>query len=81
MICFIVIVGQPCWVSYLSPGLKFTGTCQKILVLKNFYMRPKKINMFLRHFFQKKMREGDFLFFTFCEKNDVLTMFRENFWL
>ena len=38
--------------------------------------------MFLRHFFQKKMPEGDFLFlffFTFSNKNDVPTMFRKNF--
>ena len=52
--------------------------------IKKFLHEAKKINnMFLRHFFQEKMREGDFLFFTFLfhilRKNDVLTMFRENF--
>ena len=47
--------------------------------------RPKKLNnMFLRHFFQKKMREGEFLFLfflPFAHKNDVPTMFRKNFQL
>ena len=46
-------------------------------------IRPKKLNnMFLRHFFQKKMREGGFLFLfflPFSNKNDVPTMFRKNF--
>ena len=43
-------------------------------------LRPQKLNyMFLRHFFQKKMRKGDFLFLfflPFANKNDVPTMFR-----
>ena len=38
--------------------------------------------MFLRHFFQKKMQEGDFLlllFSPFANKNDVPTMFCKKF--
>ena len=51
-------------------------------VFQYVFIRPKKLNiMFLRHFFQKKMWEGDllFLFFLPClNKNDVPTMFRKN---
>ena len=38
--------------------------------------------MFLRHFFQKKMQEDDFLFLFFLpvsNKNNVPTRFRKNF--
>ena len=43
-------------------------------------IRPKKFNMFLRHFFPEKDAGGRlFIFLPFANKNDVPTMFRKNF--
>ena len=57
----------------------------QINILVTTHFRLQKINytgMFLRHFFQKKMREGDFFFYfflSFVNKNDVPMMFRKKF--